>query len=160
MPDTPMHKYSPEDIEEIIQQGKILAQKYQTITGKPLGITGEVSEFEVARILGLELMDARSPGYDAIRKVEGGEEKIQIKSRRIINNRPGQRIGSIRFDHEWDKVILILLDEYFAPLVIYEAERDAVEKAIHRPGSRARNERGALSVTTFKSISKLVWERK
>lgn len=40
---------------EILAEAKKLAQRYRTITGKPLGITGEVSEYEAARILGVTL---------------------------------------------------------------------------------------------------------
>ena len=48
--------------------------------------------------------------------------------------KPGQRVGSIRLDHEWDTVVLILLDQEFEPLETYEAERHDVEKALSRPG--------------------------
>jgi hypothetical protein len=154
------HLYSPEEIRDIIRQGKILAKKYQVITGKPLGITGEVGEYEAARILGLELTDARTPGFDAIREANRKVEKIQIKSRRVIDLKSrGQRIGSIRLNHEWDIVLLVLLDEDFEPLKIYEAERKMVEQELQRPGSKSRNERGALGVRKFVSISKKVWEK-
>ena len=36
------------------------------LNGKALGITGEVDEYEAARILGVELTPARQAGYDAI----------------------------------------------------------------------------------------------
>jgi hypothetical protein len=51
------------------------------------------------------------------------------------------------------------MDEEFEPLSIYEANRADVEKVIKAPGSRARNERGALSVSKFKSIATCVWRR-
>ena len=66
-------------------------------------------------------------------------------------------MGSIRLDHEWDTVALILMNQDFEPLEIYEAERDDVEKALSRSGSRARNERGTLSVNQFKAIADLRW---
>lgn len=53
-------------IMEILRDAKKLAQEYRTLTGKPLGITGEVAEYEAARILGVELTPARQAGYDAI----------------------------------------------------------------------------------------------
>ena len=109
-----------------------------------------------ARLLGLALADARSPGYDAL---DPTGRRIQIKARCIPANKriTGQRMGAIRFDHEWDIVMLVLLDEYFEPRVIYEAERDAIEAALTKPGSRARNERGALAVAQFRSIGRQVW---
>ena len=43
----------------ILGEAKKLAREYRKLTGKPLGITGEVAEYEAARILGVELTDAR-----------------------------------------------------------------------------------------------------
>lgn len=40
---------------DILSEAKKLAQEYRALTGKPLGVTGEVAEYEAARILGLEL---------------------------------------------------------------------------------------------------------
>jgi hypothetical protein len=55
-------------IMEILREAKKLAQEYHALSGKPLGITGEVAEYEAARILGVELTPARQPGYDATEK--------------------------------------------------------------------------------------------
>jgi hypothetical protein len=54
---------------------------------------------------------------------------------------------------------MVLLDENFEALEIHEAERPAVVAALEAPGSKARNERGALGVNKFKSIGKLRWRR-
>lgn len=55
----------------ILAQVKRLAQEYRAATCKPLGITGEVAEFEAARILNLELTRAWQVGYDAVENVNG-----------------------------------------------------------------------------------------
>lgn len=55
-----------ERVFELLREAKKLAQEYYLITGKPLGITGEVAEYEAARLLGLELSAARQSGYDAL----------------------------------------------------------------------------------------------
>jgi hypothetical protein len=145
---------------ELLSQAKRIAKEYREETGKPLGITGEVAEYEAAHKLGLDLCDARQPGYDAIRPRGNKTERIQIKGRRLPEDaKPGQRVGSIRLDHEWDLVVLVLLDEDFEPLEMYEANRSDIEQALNKPGSKARNERGALAVSKFKSISRLVWSR-
>ena len=145
------------DIGDILERAKAAAVDYYRMTGKPLGITGEYGEYLTAKLLGLELADARSSGYDA---VDEKGRKIQIKARSIPSDKKltGQRIGSIRLDHEWDCVMLILLNENFEPKAIFEAGRAPLEAALTRPGSKARNERGALSITKFKSIGKQVWE--
>jgi len=55
-------------------------------------------------------------------------------------------------------VLPVLLDEHFDALAIHEAERTPVLAALTAPGSKARNERGALSRSKFRSIGRLVWE--
>ena len=149
------------EISEILSEAKSLAKKYRKLTGKPLGITGEVAEFSAAQILGLELAEARQSGYDAIRCEDAKETKIQIKGRCIpANAKPGQRLGAIRLDKEWDTVLLVLMDEDLEVLCMYEAARPEIKRALLAPGSKARNERGALSVSKFKAIGHEVWKRK
>jgi hypothetical protein len=147
-------------IMEILREAKKLAQEYRMLTGKPLGITGEVAEYEAARILGVELTPARQAGYDAVEHQDGKARRLQIKGRCLLPGcKPGQRLGSIDIKKDWDAVLLVLLDENFEAKEIYEAERADVLKALTQPGSKARNERGALGVSKFKSIAKLRWTR-
>jgi hypothetical protein len=54
---------------------------------------------------------------------------------------------------------MVLLDINFDAIAIYEAERQAVLDALAAPGSKARNERGALAVSKFKSIGRLRWRK-
>lgn len=144
-----------EEIEEILEQAKQLAARYKKLTGKPLGITGEIAEFNAASLLNLKLAEARTAGYDAI---GSDNRKIQIKGRCLPENaKPGQRVGSIRLDHEWDTVLLVLMDESFNVQEMWEAQRPAIEEALLAPGSKARNERGALAVSKFKQIGRKVW---
>ena len=139
----------------LINQARTLARQYKELTGKPLGITGEVAEYEAAKLLGLELVPARTPGYDALQ----GHDRIQIKGRLVMRGNSPGRIGSIKLTHEWDTVMLVLLDLEFQPLEIWTATREAVTAALLAPGSRARNERGALSISKFKQIGMQVWAR-
>lgn len=60
---------------EILLTVKPLAAEYYRLTGKPLGVTGEIEEYTAAEILNLKLTAARTVGYDALR----GTERIQIK---------------------------------------------------------------------------------
>lgn len=144
-------------LKNLVHRAKRLAKQYREITGKPLGITGEVGEFVAADLLGLKLAEARQSGYDAIAP-DG--RKVQIKSRCILpDSKPGQRIGRIRLDYEWDTVMLVLIDIDYKPIAIYEAQREEIKKALTKPGSKSRNERGALGISKFKSISSLLWSR-
>lgn len=146
-----------EEVGKLIAKAKTLARRYRELTGRPIGITGEVAEYEAARLLGLDLAEARQAGYDAIRRKGKVEEHLQIKGRCILTNNPGQRLGKIDLKHQWDGVLLVLLDADFEPTAIFEAKRKAIEAALQAPGSKARNERGALSVSKFKSLGKQVW---
>ncbi len=128
------------------------------MTGKPLGITGEVAEYEAARVLGVKLTPARQAGYDAVETIDGTVRKLQIKGRCILDDsKRSQTLGKIRLDKEWDAVLMVVLDKNFDAVAIYQAERAAVETALGAPGSKARNERGAMAVSKFKSIGKLRW---
>lgn len=147
-----------EDLLQILADAKHLAKRYREVTGRPLGVTGEVAEYEATRLLNLELADVRQAGYDAVRRVNGRVDRLQIKGRCVLSNgKTGQRIGSIRIDTEWDAVLLVLLNEDFEATAIYEARRPDVVEALTAPGSRARNERGALSVSKFKAIGRHIW---
>lgn len=133
------------DVMMILSQAKVLAQRYRALTDKPLGITGEVAEFEAARLLNLELSPARTAGYDAIQPAIG--ERLSIKGRCMLAvSSNGQRIGKIDITKDFDAVLLVLMDESFNATSIWKAQRDQVVEALRAPGSRSRNERGALGV--------------
>ena len=147
-------------ILRLLREAKQLAREYYELTGKPLGITGEIAEYEAARLLGVELTPARQAGYDAIERVGRTCKKLQIKGRCLQkDSRPGQRLGGINTEKEWDAVLMVLLDDNLEALEIHEASRSEVVAALKAPGSKARNERGALAVSKFKSIGCSRWKR-
>src|SRR5256885_6890648 len=91
-------------VKEILVTVKPLAAEYYRLTGKPLGVTGEVAENIAAEVLGLELTPARTEAHDALR----GSEKIQIKGRAYGKHaKPGQRISRIKLDASCDTVLLV-----------------------------------------------------
>ena len=144
-------------LRSVIRDAKEIAKRYRNLTGKPLGITGEVGEFTAAELMNLRLTEARQPGYDA---VAPDGHRIQIKARCVLpESKNSQRMGSVRLKHEWDTVMLILMDGDFEPLEIYEAKRPDIERELTRPGSKARNVRGSLGICKFKSIALLVWSK-
>ncbi len=65
-------------IGKLITQVKAIAKEYRELTGRPLGITGEVAEYEAARLLNLELSKVRNAGYDATRS--DGTKKTNKRS--------------------------------------------------------------------------------
>lgn len=144
----------------VLEEARKLAWEYYQLTGKPLGITGEMAEYEAARLLGMELCAARQKGYDALWSSDGSVQKVQIKGRCVRSDgRMTGRVPKIRLDDAWDTVVLVVLDGQFEARHIYAADRPAVEEALRRPGSAARNERGQLGISQFVSISRLIWPR-
>ncbi len=89
----------------------------------------------------------------------GAARRLQIETRALppAARRRSQQVGGIKLDQPWNTVLLVLLDERFEPMEIWQAGRRAVTTAIKAPGSKARNERGALAVSRFKSIGRRVW---
>lgn len=146
------------EVYEILKEAKALARRYYHHTGKPLGVTGEVAEYEAARILNLELEVARKAGYDATETKDGVITRIQIKGRYFPDPKMrGGRLGGIDLRQPFDTVLLVLLDADYNAFAIYEAPRLAVEALILRPGSKARNERGSVGISQFRAISSLRW---
>lgn len=146
-------------VRELLAAVKPLAAEYYRLTGKPLGVTGEVAEYVAAETLGLELAPARTAGYDATRPTANGSiERIQIKGRAFgADAKPGQRLGTIKRGAPCDTVLLVLLDSAtLEPREMWEAPYTAVIERLDRPGSKARA-RGALGVSDFKRLARWVW---
>ncbi len=145
-------------VREILATVKPLAAEYYRLTGKPLGVTGEVAEYIAAELLGLELAPPRTVGYDAIRQTQEGPVRIQIKSRAYGDDaKPGQRLGTIKQGAACDTVLLVLLDNRtLEPREMWEAPYVVVAERLGLPGSKARA-RGALGVSEFKKLAGMIW---
>ena len=147
---------APKEVELLLKKARVLAADYHRLTGKPLGITAEIGEFEAARLLKLKLASAREAGYDAL---SARGKRVQIKARCLPEGeRPrSQKIGAINLNKPWDTVVLVIMDYRFEPLGLYEASRRKIAEALLKPGSKARNDRGQLSISKFRAIGKSVW---
>ncbi|MEX5666016.1 hypothetical protein ABFV57_14255 [Pseudomonas neuropathica] len=149
-----------DEVYQILRDTKVLARRYYQLTRKPLGVTGEIAEYEAARHLNVELELARQAGYDATEVRDGLTVRIQIKGRYFTSPRMRSgRVGSIDLRQPFDTVLLVLLDADYNAFQIFEADRSAVEALLTRPGSKARNERGSVGISQFKAISRLRWAR-
>jgi hypothetical protein len=148
---------------EVLQQlkchAKALAGRYYALTGKPLGITGEMAELEAAELLGLELADPRTPGFDAYRNRNGVKERIQIKGRAVDpTDRYRGRCPSIKCGDQFDFVLTVLMDKTnLDVLEIWEASEAVVDARLKEPGSKSRNERASMGLSQFKNIATKVW---
>jgi hypothetical protein len=121
-------------IKALLKQAKAIAVEYYRLTNKPLGVTGEVAEYEAAEKLGLTLVEARNPAIDAYCEVAGARELFQIKGRAVSAN-----------------------DRYRGR--VWRAERQEVMVRLSAPGSKSRNERGQMGISQFRSIegARKVW---
>lgn len=138
-------------IREILSEVKKLAREYYELTRKPLGITGEVAEYEAARLLDLQLMPARHTGSDAVGR---NDLHYQIKGRRLLpDSKPGQRIGSIDIEKKFDAVLMVLLNENYDATEIYEVEHGVLRKA------EPQELKHGFPVRKFKKIGRRVWPR-
>jgi hypothetical protein len=148
-----------EALKALLREAKALAVRYYTLTGKPLGVTGEVAELEAAEKLGLTLTEVRTAYFDAILESDGQTQRYQIKGRAVDRSEPYKgRMSSIKCNSDFEWVLLVLLDRAtYEAIEIWQARREDVLVRLEAPGSKARNERNSLGISQFKSIAKKVW---
>jgi hypothetical protein len=148
-------------VDKLISEARRLAAEYRRTTGKPLpGVSGEIAEHDAARLLNLEICEQKNAGYDAIGRGKREGKRVQIKGRVIFDEeKSGQRVGQLKLEQEWDRVVLVIMDDSYEPYEIYEADREDIVDAMDEAGSSSRKKRGAMTVARFKIISHLVWTR-
>lgn len=148
-------------VDKLMHEARILAAQYRKTTGNTLGISAEIATYDAARLLGLEVLEDKNAGIDAVGK-QGKREGLRyiVKGRTIFDEgKSGHRLGQMKLDKEWDAVALVLMDEEYEPFEIYEASREEIEEAIDESASSKRSKRGPISVAKFKVIGTLVWTR-
>jgi len=150
---------TPYSVDKLIEQARQLATDFRKTTGKSLpGVSNEIAEYDACKLLGLELTEDRSEGFDAERITANGPKQVQIKARSIFNdNYRGQRLGQLKLDKAWDSVVLVLMDENYQPFDIYEATRDDIMINLNENPKQLK--RGAMSVAKFRNIATLIWTK-
>lgn len=147
-------------VAEILAAVRPLAAEFYRLTGRPLGVTGEVAEQLVANLLGLTLMEAHTVGYDATRPDRDGDLplRIQIKARAYLAGRDaGQRMGRLTPGMPCDAVVLALLDpETLDVREIWEAPFPAVAARLVDPTSSSAKH-GSFKVAEFMGLGRRVW---
>ncbi|MCK4866078.1 MAG: hypothetical protein KAT06_11730 [Gammaproteobacteria bacterium] len=147
-------------VDKLISEARRIAAEYRRATGKPLGISAEIAAHDGCKYLELEAHED-AVGYDAIGL--SGERKgcrFQIKGRAIFDEKKGgQRLGQIKTDQNWDKILLVLMNEDFETTEIFEASREDMLEELDEVNSSNRKKRGAMSVVRFKHLAQLVWNR-
>jgi len=146
------------NLDRLMAQTRALAAEYRRATGKTLPVTTELAVHDAIRLLELEPAPAAAAGYDAIQRESGRRHKVLIKGRAIFD--PGkrrQRIGQLNLAADWDRLVLVLLDERYEPTEIYRLERAIIEQLEARLNASRRARRGLLSVARARSIGDLCW---
>ncbi|MDG6912890.1 MAG: hypothetical protein JRN35_07400 [Nitrososphaerota archaeon] len=153
---------------EVVRRAQQLEKDYRKLTGRPLGVTGEVGEVLAVHLLDLSPAEVRNPGYDAFEMKDGGNPcRYQIKTRVLSPSRartlrsgrkPAGRAGSIDRHKPWDAILMVLLDENIEVIAIYQADRPSIEAALDKSESRARK-RGALPISEIISEATVRWKR-
>lgn len=148
------------ELNVLLNETKSLAARYYALTGKPLGVTGEVAEMSAAALLGLELAAARTPGFDAWLVRDGKRLRVQIKGRAVDPlDRYRGRCPAIKCGDIFDYVFLVLLDRTtLEPLEIWESSEAQISERLSVPGSKSRNERNSMGIRQFKSIADPIWK--
>lgn len=146
-------------VDKLISEARRIAAEYRRATGKPLGISAEIARHDACTFLNLEPHED-AVGYDALGLAEERKDlRFQIKGRAIFDEKKGgQRLGQIKLDQNWDKILLVLMNEDFKTTDIYEASReDMLDDIEDANENSSRNKRGAMSVARFKRLAQLVW---
>lgn len=145
-------------IDKLMHETRQLAARYRQTTGTTLPVTGEIARFDAAKALDLQLLEDTSLAYDAIGRGNRQGQRMIIKGRALFDESRSStpRIGQINPQQDWDSVVLVLFDEKYQPLEIYEASKIDIEEALSGRDSK-RKKRGAMSVAQFKIIGLLVW---
>lgn len=150
---------SSEALQALLAEARDLGARYYRLTGKPLGVTGEVAELAAAEKLGVELAVARQTGFDGWLTRGHQRLRVQIKGRAVSTSFPYVgRCPSILCGDFFDICMLVLLDRNtLAPFEIWEATEQQIAERLAVPGSKARNERNSLGISQFKSIAQKTW---
>ncbi len=143
------------EVERLMAQTRRLAAEYYQTTQQTLPVSSELARFDAMRLLKLSKPEQAYKGVDAL----DGQHKIQIKGRVIFNtDRKNYRLGQINREGDWNRLLLVLFNNFYEPMAIYACDRAVIEKALDDPDKKSKsNQRGAMSVAKFKAISMLVW---
>ena len=147
------------EIGSLLDEAKASAIRYRQLTGKPLGITAEVAEYEAARHMKCCLLPARNPGHDII---DSNGKRVQVKGRVIYNNKT-QKVPTIAPStpsKPWDYILLVLLDDQYCAYEIYKLDENLLEEFLAKPRLNGSSRNRSVSVLKFKEWSgDPVWKK-
>ena len=145
-------------IDKLMDETRRLAAEFRRATGQTLPVSAEIAKFDAMRLLGLRALPQPLAGVDALGGEDHPDRRFQIKGRVIFNeSKSVHRIGQLNVDGEWDVLVLVLMDENYQPLEIYEMDRATVVEALDGSDEKKRSKRGAMSIAKFKALGRRAW---
>lgn len=140
-------------VEKLMGETRRLAAQYYQLTGKVLPVSGELANYDVARLLGFEVPKEKTAGVDLIGTGRWQGVKFIVKSRVIFGtNQSRLWVGQLNVEGAWDIAVLVLMNDQYEPIQIHLLQKKIAEE-IKSSSSR----RGGLSVAKFKALGELVW---
>lgn len=145
-------------LDKLMDETRRLAAEYRRSTGSTLPVSAELAKFDAIRLLGMRASEEGGCAVDALWETEQGVERVQIKGRVIFDpKKSGQRVGQLNLDADWDRVLLVLMDENYQCSSIYSLAKNALLAALTETRDGKTNARGALSVKKFQAIAEQLW---
>ena len=142
-------------VEKLMEETRRVAAEFRKATGQTLPVGPELARFDAIRLLNLDSPPEGLTGVDAI---SGDDLCYQIKNRVVFDDsKSGHRIGQLNFDGDWNVLLLVLLDEEYSTVEIYQMDRDTAVEAVDELKNDTRKKRGPMSVAKFKALGTLAW---
>ena len=131
------------EMEKLVKSIVKVALQYEKITGRKMGITGEVGEIRTCKELSLKLAPPFTKGYDAIGT---DDSRYQIKTRRKSEEK--KRRGKVpAFKNEdFDIAVLTILDENYEIGSICKLEKRELQPFF------PKNKKKRISIRKFQRI--------
>lgn len=145
-------------LDKLMDETRRLAAEYRRSTGSTLPVSAELAKFDAIRLLGMYAPENAERGVDALWDSTEDVERVQIKGRVIFDpKKSGQRVGQLNLDAEWDRVLLVLMNEDYQCTSIYSLTKNALLAALTETNDGKTNVRGAISVKKFQAIADQLW---
>ncbi|MDF1644748.1 MAG: hypothetical protein P1U80_11255 [Pseudomonadales bacterium] len=143
-------------VEKLMEETRRVAAEFRKATGQTLPVGPELARYDANRLLNLESPPDGLSGVDA---VSGDDLRYQIKNRVVFDDsKGGHRIGQLNFHGDWNVLLLVLLDEQYNTVEIYQMDRETAVEAVDELNNDTRKKRGPMSVAKFKALGSLVWD--
>jgi len=108
-------------VEKLMEETRRVAAQFRKTTGQTLPVGPELARFDAIQLLDLKAPPEGLSGVDAI---FGERQRYQIKNRVVFDDRKtGYRIGQLNFDGDWNVLLLVLLDEEYRTVEIFQMDR-------------------------------------